>query len=65
MRIGDLVRYKFDPLSKKVYLVATIDPDTYQPHDRYVTLHGWDKLNAGGLIQRFRLNALEIVNENW
>ena len=65
MKIGDLVRYKFDPLSKKVYLVATIDPDKYQPHDRYVTLYGWNELNAGGLIQRFRLNALEIINENW
>ena len=65
MKIGDLVRYKFDPLSKKVYLVATIDPDKYQPHDRYVTLHGWNELNASGVIQRFRLDALEIINENW
>jgi hypothetical protein len=65
MKIGDLVKYKFDPLSKKMYLVATIDPDTYQPHDRYVTLHGWYQDNAGGLIQRFRVDALEIINENW
>jgi|TARA_R110000824_G_scaffold149452_1_gene319776 hypothetical protein len=65
MKIGDLVRYKFDPLSKKVYLVATIDSDKYQPHDRFVTLHGWNTLNAGGLVQRFRLDALEIINENW
>ena len=64
MKPGDIVRYKFDPLSKKVYLIATIDPDTYHPH-RYVTLHGWNTLNAGGLIQRFRMNALEIINENW
>ena len=64
MKIGDLVRYKFDPFNKKVYLIATIDADYAKPHDRYVTLHGWNELNAVGLVQRFRLDALEIINEN-
>ena len=66
MKIGDLVRYKFDPLSKKVYLVATIDPIGCEDKrgNRFATLYGWNQLNAAGLVQRFRLDSLEIINEN-
>jgi hypothetical protein len=64
MQVGDLVRYKYDHLSKKVYLVATVDlvgTEDKAGH-RYATLVGWNQLNAAGLEQRFKLNQLEVVS---
>ena len=65
MKPGDLVRYRFDPLSDKTYLVATVDPVGTEDKrgNRFATLHGWNKLNAAGLIQRFRLDSLEVLSE--
>jgi hypothetical protein len=62
MRVGDLVRYKYDPASTKTYLVATVDPKPLGTTDRrYATLFGWNQLNAAGLVQRFALDQLEVV----
>ena len=69
MKVGDLVKYKYDPppagLSKKTYLVETVDPtggaDFFRGH-RYATLLGWQQLNAAGLVQRFRFDQLELVS---
>ena len=66
MKIGDLVKYRFDPASEKIYLVATVDPIGCEDKrgNRFVTLYGWNELNAAGLVQRFRLDSLEIISEN-
>jgi len=65
MKVGDLVKYKYDHLSKKTYLVETVDPmggeDFFRGH-RYATLLGWQQLNAAGLVQRFRFDQLELVS---
>ncbi len=64
MQVGDLVRYKFDPASNKTYLVATVDPVGCEDKrgNRFVTLHGWNDLNAAGFVQRFRLDSLELIS---
>jgi hypothetical protein len=62
MKVGDLVRYKHDPASNKVYLVATLDSDKYQAHDRYATLVGWAQTNCVGTVQRFRIDSLEMIS---
>jgi hypothetical protein len=66
MKIGDLVKYKFDAASEKIYLVATLDPIGCEDKrgNRFATLYGWNELNALGRVQRFRLDSLEIINEN-
>ena len=65
MKPGDLVRYKFDPASDKTYLVATVDPIGCEDKrgNRFATLHDWNDLNAAGLVQRFRLDSLEVLSE--
>ena len=65
MKPGDLVRYKFDPASDKTYLVETVDPLGCEDKrgNRFATLHGWNELNAAGLVQRFRLDSLEVLSE--
>ena len=65
MKAGDLVRYKFDPATDKTYLVATVDPMGCEDKrgNRFATLHGWNQLNGAGLIQRFRLDSLEVLSE--
>ena len=65
MKIGDLVRYKFDPVSKKTYLVATVDPIGCEDKrgNRFATLHDWNDLNGAGLVQRFRFDSLEVISE--
>ena len=62
--VGDLVRYKYDPASKKTYLVATVGPIECEDKrgNRYATLFGWEQLNAAGLIQRFRFDQLEVIS---
>mgnify|MGYP005829441449 CR=1 FL=1 len=66
MKVGDLVKYKFDLASEKIYLVATIDPIGCEDKrgNRFVTLYGWNELSAAGMVQRFRLDSLEIISEN-
>ena len=65
MKVGDLVKYKFDHTSKKIYLIATVDPIGCEDKrgNRFATLYGWNDLNAAGLVQRFRLDSLEVVSE--
>ena len=64
MKVGDLVRYKYNPATKKTYLIATVDTMVYGSRGpRYATLFGWDRPNAVGKVQRFRLDQLEIVSE--
>ena len=64
MKIGDLVRYKFDSASDKTYLVETVDPIGCEDKrgNRFATLHGWNDQNAAGLVQRFRLDSLEVLS---
>ena len=64
MQVGDLVKYRFDPASNKAYLVATVDPVGCEDKrgKRFATLHGWSELNAAGLVQRFRLDSLELIS---
>jgi hypothetical protein len=62
LRVGDLVRYRYDEVNTKTYLVATVDPPKYQPHDRYATLFGWNQPNCVGSIQRFRIDQLVVVS---
>jgi len=62
VQVGDLVKYKYDPASTKVYLIATVDPPKYQPHDRYATLVGWNQTNCVGTVQRFRIDQLELIS---
>jgi hypothetical protein len=64
MKIGDLVKYKFDFASEKIYLIATLDPIGCEDKrgNRFATLHEWDELNAAGTVQRFRLDSLEIIS---
>jgi len=62
---GDLVRYKFDRASDKTYLIETVDPLGCEDKrgNRFATLHGWGESNAAGLVQRFRLDSLEVLSE--
>ena len=55
MKVGDLVKYKFDHASKKIYLIATVDPIGCEDKrgNRFATLYGWNDLNAAGLVQTF------------
>ena len=66
MKVGDLVKYKFDPASEKTYLVATVDPIGCEDKrgNRFATLYGWNSLNAAGLVQTFRLDSLEVISES-
>ena len=65
LKVGDLVKYKYDPVSKKAYLIATVDAMIYgSPGPRYATLLGWDRPNAAGGVQRFRLDQLEVISES-
>ena len=66
MKVGDLVKYKFDPASEKTYLVATVDPIGCEDKrgNRFATLYGWNGINVAGLVQRFRLDSLEVISES-
>lgn len=62
MQVGDLVRYKYDHLNKKSYLVKEVDMFGNKRGIKYATLLGWERLNAAGLEQRFRFDQLEVVS---
>jgi len=63
LKIGDLVSYRYDSVSTKTYLVVTVDPQPLGTTGRrYATLFGWNQLNAAGLVQRFALDQLELIN---
>ena len=61
MKVGDLVRYRYDPSSARTYLVATVDDNDKSKH---VTLLGWNQSNGvSGSAPRFRVDQLEMISE--
>ena len=63
LKVGDLVRYRYDPASTKTYLVATVDVvGCLKTTERFATLFGWGQLNCVGSVQRFRIDQLEVIS---
>ena len=67
IKVGDLVKYSYDPASHMVYLVGAIEeaPETNQ---RFATLVGWDRDSGEFGIagdtdgnQWFKVQWLELV----
>ena len=67
IKVGDLVKYSYDPASHMIYLVgATVEDDERQ---KYATLIGWDRDNGEGFgitgdtdeCQWFKVQWLELV----
>ena len=66
IKVGDLVKYSYDPASHMIYLVgATVEDDERQ---KYATLIGWDRDDGEFGIagdtdgnQWFKVQWLELV----
>lgn len=60
MKVGNLVKYRFDHLSKKLYIVTKVWVAEHTKETR-CTLAGWK--GTDGLPQVFPQSALEVISE--
>ena len=60
MKVGDLVKYKHDPFSKKTYVVREVWVHA-KTGNTMCTLFGW--VGGSGRLQTFRADQLEVLSE--
>jgi hypothetical protein len=60
-KVGDLVRYRYDSVSNKTHLISKVYDAV---GGRYCNLFGWNRPNAVGTVQAFRLDQLELISES-
>ena len=60
MKVGDLVKYKHDPFSKKTYVVREVWVHGVSGNT-LCNLFGWS--GGAGTLQTFRADQLEVLSE--